>query len=463
MFGDEGMWVLPPSMMLATAIAICEMWRPPPKGEIDILRAVNALYALVFVICPIILVFTPVIDVGLWNFIYELGLSGIDVALAEWIALASYVCMLVGYFASNSFEGFRKATESIRQRVAREDATPSKRWDHVALLMGTVGTISLLVYTKEIGGLWSLVAYGMLWRFEGAPIDTPWLFLKNLALFLVPSSLIYFVIAQARTTLINKLCFVMTLGMSALILFHHGGRLQFLTYLLTIPVALMLAHRGLRLRHVITALIVGLPVVGFGKELLSLAYNPDAVTTSVASASAEPGALLFRMALEFSFPVLTLAKVLSSVPSIEPFRWFIDVYYGFVTLLPQRLFGGELPRTVTIVVLEMEHAPMPADLLSFGYFSLGVSGCFIVATLFGVASRFIEDSLGRPLSLAHAVLYAAWMFFWTFRLMYGDPSHAAIGGFHLIVATGLLMVPGWRLQHSNRTVVPQSPPIRKSK
>jgi hypothetical protein len=440
MFDTDCVWAVPPAIALAVSIVVCELWRTPPVKGLDLLRAINALYFVLYVFCPLVLINVPVIDVGTWNYIYELNIPGKHVALAELIALVSYYFLLAGFAAAGAIKPLKVVALEVRSRFSSVSSDTADRWLLCANILIGIGVVSLVKYTLVIGGVWNLLTWGMLYRSTPMPTDSPWVFLKNVVLVTGPASLFYYAWAQFRGGIWRWTLFGFSVFIAIVALFHHGGRLQIFMYVFTFPIAAAILGRGIRAVHILSTFLVGAVLVFVGKEILFLFYNPAAVATSVESAGRDLAAVLFRATLEFSFPFLTLAKSISYVPFDEAYRWFLDIYYGFVSLLPQRVTGTELPRTVSLVVLEMENTPNPADLLTFGYFSLGVPGCLSVAFAFGVLSRFIEDVLSEPTNRMQAVLFVAWIMFWAFRLMYGDPSQAILGGFHLALGTALLLI-----------------------
>lgn len=442
MFDAFSIWVMPLAIALGAAIICCELWREPPAKGFDLLRAINGIYFTLYVFCPLVVVNAPVLDVGSWNYIYELKLSGVQLVIAEAIALVGYFFLLVGFYVGGRIKVANQAAELIRARFAGTSGDDASRWLLCGNLLFGIGFVSLVKYTIEIGGLWNLLTWGMLYRSRPMPTDSSWVFLKNVVLVTGPASLFYYAWAQLRGGFWRWAMFAFALLVALLALFHHGGRLQLFLFVFTFPIAAAIMGRGVRIGHAIMVFLVGGVFVFLGKEILFLVYNPAAVSRGVENISENLASAMYRVTLEFAFPYLTLAKVTEYVPFVEGYRWFSDFYYGFVSLLPQRVTGGELPRTVSNVVLEMENAPNPADLLSFGYFSLGIPGCFLLAFAFGVVSWFVERALSRPVNRMHAVLCVSWILFWGFRLMYGDPSLVIIGGFHLAFATFLFLV--WR-------------------
>ena len=112
--------------------------------------------------------------------------------------------------------------------------------------------------------------------------------------------------------------------------------------------------------------------------------------------------------------------------------------------MPSRLLDLQLSDTVTMVNVAQLNAPIPVDLISFGYYSLGVPGVIIICILFGSLLRVFEILLPLNVHKVFVIFRFAWMVFLTFMIMYADPCNVIKTGFGLFVATPILFLLGRR-------------------
>jgi hypothetical protein len=83
---------------------------------------------------------------------------------------------------------------------------------------------------------------------------------------------------------------------------------------------------------------------------------------------------------------------------------------------------------------------VPADLLSFGYWSAGPEGLAAIVILFGWLLDRLEVWFPHSGDPSMLVLRAGWIAYLCSRVMYGNPHHTLITALPLIVATGVLLL-----------------------
>ncbi len=430
-------WVMLAPIAVLLCVAIPELRRPTPRGGIDGLRVTAVIYCLAFVVAPLQVAGTDLRWVRASSWVWVLNhLPTTESFLgAELLAVLGWICILIGYFV---VQRARARTGDLDSLVGDERSVARVM---VALL--ALGTFALVVYTISIGGWRVLIFNALAFRSSAPPVVTRWAFLKSVAPLSLGAAFLAFGLRRdAQQPGVRRLAtwvFPLAVAVSMIVLFHQAGRLSMLAFLITFPLAIAAAHGRLRLRVVMTIGVLFALLVLFGKQL----FNPEGASTVFETqwqALRDEGSNAVQMiGIEFSFPFLNLAHFVQTVPSSQPFRWFVDVPLGFLYLVPQRLLGVVHPPTITALNSDAlgSDGAIPVDLVSFGYVSAWLPGMLLVTGLFGVALGWL-DRQARSRRFTATVLRVALMLFLAFRIMYADPTLVLQAGFYLIVLLGAL-------------------------
>jgi hypothetical protein len=230
------------------------------------------------------------------------------------------------------------------------------------------------------------------------------------------------------------------ISMAALLV--NGGRLMVIQFLIAFPLYFILRTTK---RTPVVMLAAGAVVFAgftvFGHGIFDLFRGSERISEEIEFVARSPVEVGARFGLEFSYPVQSLSVSLRDVGA-EPyvFRWFNDIPLGLAYLMPKRLLSLELPPTVTMQLGELAQAPVPADLLSFGYWSAGPLGLVVMVILFGWFVARLEAWLPLRSDPAVLVLRAAWIAYIGTRVMYGNPHHTFITALPLGVATIVVLL-----------------------
>jgi hypothetical protein len=259
-----------------------------------------------------------------------------------------------------------------------------------------------------------------------------------------------------KTTWLNCGLFLVTFLLSGILLFHAAGRLRFFSYIMTFPVAGMMIQGRLKARIIIFGLIFAALVTLFGEQIVHIMINPDAISRKMTLLGSENYSGFSTITSEFAFPLATIANtVCHAVPAQIPYRFFVDFPLAIAFLVPKRLFGiDNLPVTANSLNGDQFGGPIPIDLISFGYFSLGVIGVVILLLMFGASLRLADRIFANQNETVIEVFRVAWMFFLGFRVMYGDPVNSLKIGFYLVVGTILLLLTRRRSTTHPEIIVP---------
>jgi len=431
------------SLMLAISILTIEACRLRFVRDPFFLSLFNLLYLNCYVAAPVLMALLRGRDLGVWNWIYKHPFPDTIFLYASIISLVGYFVILSGYAAWDFPASAAKQKHRNRHRVVREDLLLS-----LAIVTAAVGTAALLVYCNAIGGLGNYLRYANAFRGEDPPVVTPWSFLIHIAPFTVISSYIFYGLTlQAKTwgrRLRLRLALLATSVISLLVLYHMAGRMLLGTYLLVFIVHHYLYRRHSYLRLLTSVLILGGLFIVFGRQLFQLGVAPSSVADRGRLLLNDPAEGVTLTLLEFSFPYPNLANAVNAVPVEVGYRYFRDVPQALTLLLPKRLLALQMPETVTAINIRQIGEPIPVDLMSFGYYSLGLPGILVTCLVFGLTLGLFDRLLPSGGSPVISVLRVAWLLFLSFRVMYGDPWNTLKSGFALIVCT--LIVLAWSRQ-----------------
>jgi hypothetical protein len=215
-------------------------------------------------------------------------------------------------------------------------------------------------------------------------------------------------------------------------------------FLLTFVLGEM-TYRQKRIRTIPALLIfccLILPVILFGKSALRLFSDDFNWSEIVNDLYESPASIVGMLVLEFSFPWVNIANYIFLTPEQISFRWFQDVPLGFIYLLPKLLLGIQLPPPINVIYDEIIDAPVPTDIVSFGYVSAGLAGVIVMGIVYGLALRYAEKIFSDKSSRISCLLRSAWLLLLGSQVMYGSPYHFFLGAFSLIVGTSLLLLIG---------------------
>ncbi len=426
-------------VLLATTIVVIEVIRWRRGRPFDVLLLVSGIYFLAYVIAPLqyILADLRAFRPTSWNWLLQFDPRAEQFVYGEALGLLSYLTIVISYLA---------VVRAARRRGTAESRRPgpsSRLLLSRTLWLGLAGAGALLGYTISIGGLGPLLFQAAAFR-TNPPVVTPWAFLKNLAPLVVAAAYVAAGLAatEARPRWLKPLAAVLWL-LALLTMFHRAARLPLLLFLVTVPIAGALRRRRVPVRLVVAGSLLFLVVVLFGKQVFAGGRSAEAALShwDVLKENATFG--LQSVVIEFSFPFVAAGNAVINVPRLTPFRYFADFGIAPLYLVPQRLTGLTPPPTVSAVNSGLLHSDgtIPTDIVTLGWFSLGLPGVVLVAlaygTLAGLVDTFVRRRLGPEGPLG--ALGVAWMFFAATAALYADPQMVLEGGFYLYVATAVLL------------------------
>lgn len=443
-----GLFTLPVSLFLCGMIVLVEMLRRKQGSGLDFLLPVNVLFLVAFGLVPLFLVFGIPDEKGWTDFVAEHSFESPIFLLASLTSICGYAALIFGYFFKDVVDKGLFIESSKRNCMTRTKKHGSKKEEGylltAAIVLASIGIASFAVYTYSIGGVSVMIEKAPVFRGSSTSIITPYAFLKNLAPLVIVSSYFFFALRQMAykkpVYYLSTFLFGLTFFISLILLWHQSARLDLIAYLLIFPTVKVIQAGRLSLMYVMGGTFLFIFFILFGKEIFHYFIDPQAYSVSLTNILANPMAGVTDIVLEFSFPYITLANAINVVPGEVMYRWFVDIPIAVVHLLPDRLLSITPPQTVNMINVEQLNGPIPVDLVSFGYYSLGISGVLIVCFSFGLLLRIFDRLLPENSNAIVVVFRTAWIMFLGFHVMYGNPYHAVIEGFALFAGTAALLL-----------------------
>jgi hypothetical protein len=430
---------------LCVSALVVELTRQRSAGVIDFQFSATCVYAALFGLGPILVFFLWASDSipPEWLFVTNIPPTSGYYTFAVAVALAAYFVLLLGIRLGTS-DGV------ISRSVVRPRALLVS-----GALIAMIGLASLLLYARDIGGVQFMLESILAYRASAEPVYSRLGFLKTLSPLATAGAFLLFAAMQmGRRSMATRAAFLLAVSISMAALLVNGGRLMVIQFLVAFPLYFILRatrRTSLVMLAIGVAIFVGFAVFGHG--IFDLFRGTERISEQIEFAARSPTELGVRFGLEFSYPVQSLSVSLRDVGA-DPyfFRWFNDIPLGLAYLMPKRLFSLELPPTVTMQLGELAQAPVPADLLSFGYWSAGPLGLVAIVIFFGWFLARLEAWLPLHSDPAMLVLRAAWIAYIGTRVMYGNPHHTFITALPLVVATAIVLLA------SRRTTIPDARP-----
>lgn len=441
-----GYFALPVATALMGLILAVELTRK--RKPFDTIFFFNLIYFLAFGLSPWLLHVLDRRDLGPWNWIYQRQLDSPEYLFASVASLVGYAVILLVYFRFPSDQINKDPSFTRELLFPADQASRSTQREHRALLalatlLTAVGSAALGVYAWELGGIENYLTYGYVLRANTEFIETKYGFLRNVAPLTLAGSFISYAVAKMTQEGVVRftatLLFLFAYSVSVMVLFQQAGRLSLFSYVATFPLCGAIMKGGLRMRTVALGFTFVI-IILLGRELFNILVSPEELGAQASAIADHPKNAAMSVLVEFSFPFVNLANVIDFVPDKIPVRWFLDVPLGLAYLVPKKVFSVSLPETPTMLYSALVDAPIPIDLLSFGYVSLMWPGLLLIAVIYGIVLRWMESVFPDTEDPLHVVFRVSWAIFLASRVMYGDPQHAFAYGFYLIVGTMLVLV-----------------------
>lgn len=185
----------------------------------------------------------------------------------------------------------------------------------------------------------------------------------------------------------------------------RAGRLDVIFYLLGFYQIVVQKTRKIPLGFSLAFTFFAALFLFYGKEFFgalgSIPDGWDAVQNSFTERLAEgdknsTGFNLYSFMANFYYPIVSLDVAFGEDYEM---RWFKDLFDGFVSVLPDRLLGGEPPKTIlyynSVYISGAFDYAIPTGLLAFAVYSLWWPGLILTCWIYGWIGGYLQMFFNR--------------------------------------------------------------------
>ncbi|WP_281885450.1 O-antigen polymerase [Paenibacillus sp. YYML68] len=294
-----------------------------------------------------------------------------------------YVFLILGFYVRFSKYNTRLYLK-IKQKI-----DPIK----VAVILLILGILAFILFVISYGGLSYVIQNagairgGYVERSNfGAIVN---LFTKNIYLSFWILLTIFITSNKNKLVLI---LLILSLSSSIAVGIIGAGRLDFLMIFIIAYFIIVSIKHKFYFRYLILILPLSLYTILFGKEIFgSIQYGYSGVLNAIEYKREVVGGDLFSGIIQyFAHPFISIQ---ASLDSTESYRFFSDFPYSFLFFL--KIFNLQVPETIVYYNTEflsgIFESDIPAGVVAFSYYNLGILGIIIFGFVFGVVSKVIED------------------------------------------------------------------------
>lgn len=359
------------------------------KRKVSTLFFVNLFFGLYYGIAPILyficypyysrFLFWDHVHINITNFNED------NTLYTAIIVLLAYSVVLLVYFYKNKFT-------SSEYRYKDLSLANFKLF---SILISIVGTVSLIVYIRGIGGIVEAIITAELYRSHDAVVTNytiyrylyPWVQL-GCVLFLGIG--IY-----TRSKLFITLGIPMFL-MTILYLLINAGRSNIFVFF-GIFFLIYAHHKAIfSYKILIPILLAGVFLAIMGDEVFQFFVTGKFHFTN------NIYKIILILSQQLSFVYVNVLKVHSFSLGKDQLYYFSDLYVSAINLLPgsiEQLFNLGIENTTKMHTSNF-NAPsgtgIIVDLVTYGYYQFALPGVFIISAFIGIISRFLDWFFRRP-------------------------------------------------------------------
>lgn len=392
------------------------------KGDIGLYFLFSNMYYFIYVLIPFLLSrgYISQAKKGSFNRVIEVYLNNQDKVLyANLVVTVGLILILVFAFYSPSYN-------SALGGVKKGDIYRS------SLFSIFVGSIVFSVIVLSVGGISNLLAMSQTLRSGEENISTGFLF--HFSKLLLPGSLVlYSSILEGNKK--NIFLFSFSLVMSILLLVSLAGRAMIIIFLASFVYVKYIKEGRVYLKYTTFLVIISLLIVFYGDYLFNILSGGVGINAGT-KILLEGGAyvLLQDVLREFTFPYTNLLVALEDVSGIHKL-YPLEVAKGLFNLLPLGTIGLSNTETISNVntIKYGTEGQIPIDLLSFGYYSVGVLGVVVFISIICIVYKSFDEQMYLYSNYNHRSLHSIVACKLCFIVMYADMEQFFTGNFYIFM------------------------------
>ncbi|MEG4320538.1 MULTISPECIES: hypothetical protein [unclassified Microcoleus] len=434
-------------LVLLFIIPLIEIFRRK-ENPIDFLTMFNCAFIMWYVLPAFLIAFDPENTVtGSW--INIIGYTNkIQTALAIFVG---YFFVLIGFYS--------KSAKKFGQRIV-VNARNNLMILGYAIFLLLFSAMSVQIYSSAFGGVVNAITQSIAVRSGTEQAGSLGFFIRFLGAASFSSYLLCaFVFTKDIKTKTGKLLIILSFAFSLVVTVSsflvRAGRFDVLYYFLGFYQIYILKTRKIPWLFSVILVVLMVLFLFYGKNLFSsLAAIPDGIDAVIDrfNKSAEgstdgEGFSLYKFMDNFFFTVFSLDTAFGADYEI---RWFVDLIYGFLSLVPDRLLGTESPETIlaynTRYITGAFDYSIPTGFLAFGIYSLWWPGLIIVCLTYGWLGGYLQSVMEKHIQDVFWMpsFYTAVAQIWAI-MQTADPETFLQSQFILLVSSTLLILVGTKI------------------
>jgi hypothetical protein len=432
-------------LLLLFIIGLIEIFRKK-KNPIDFLTMFNIAFIMWYVLPGFMIAFSPEqAIIGSW--INIIGYTNkIQTALAIFVG---YFFVLFGFYS--------KSAKKLGERIFINSRNNLIVLGYAIFLL-LFSAISIQIYSSGLGGIVNAIAQSMAVRSGTEQAGSLGFFMRFLAAASFSSYLLC-AFAFTKDIKTGKLFLIISFAFSVVVavasFLVRAGRFDVLYYFLGFYQIHILKTKKIPWFFSCILLVLMVLFLFYGKNLFAaLAAIPDGIDAVIDrfNKSAEgstdgEGFSLYMFMGNFFFTVFSLDTAFGADYEL---RWFIDLIYGFVSLVPDRLLGTESPDTILAYnskyIIGASEFAIPTGFLAFGIYSLWWPGLIIVCLTYGWLGGYLQSIMEKHIKDVFWMpsFYTAVSQIWAI-MQTADPETFLQSQFILLVSITLLILVGTKI------------------
>ncbi len=390
---------------------------------------------------------------GHWIINLNYYTNNVQTALAIFLG---YFLVVAGFYSSSA--------QKLGKKIIIKSRSDTSIFIYALSLLLFV-YISILIFSAPLGGVSNAISKGLEVR-SGTVNTGSFGFFQR---FFSGASLASYLLAafvftkKDRKGKIPKIVVFFTSVIVAVLSFMlRAGRTNVIFYALGFYQIYTIKNKKIPIFTSSLCLILAGLFLFFGKNvffsLSALPQGIDAVVAtyhrSVEGGSASEGLNLFSLMDSFNYTVFSLDMALHQVYEL---RLFSDLYYGFISIFPNRLLGTEEVNTVlhynSVFLTGGSEVNIPTGFLAFGIYSMSWPGLIIVCLVYGWVGGYLQSLLEKHLNdvfwmpFFYPLVAQTWVI-----AQSADPETFFQSNFILLISSWILLSLGAKIYFLNRSL-----------
>lgn len=396
----------------------------------------KAMYMIVEGISPLIIhsIFYSSGSVDGWSIPLDYTYVGIDSLWISWfLSVAGYFFISVGYRSRYRFV-IGKLGEKRKTAIA--DNEYDAKLQITAFLTLVIGVISLMLWTRAYGGIFSFISNANAIRSGFTNVNNTLGFFKHFASCILIASYAYFVMLRyfEKNKHQNLILFCIALLFSTFYLLASDGRMGAGFYLITlvfifIQKKVIKDGKTIGIRRIVLICVAGLAVISLMMKMDDFTYF---LRNGVWQVKSKEHSTIAAFVYELSFVLRSEQLAIQGIGEVGC-QLMNDIFYGFTAWLPSSIFPSSFLRlwTVNTMLAGASVGELPCGIVAQGYYDLYFIGVFVLTYLYG---RIIKKtdcmSIETPFGMT---LYASFLFSMLRIVAYGMIYDFMQGIFKIVV------------------------------